>query len=106
MKTKKKTTAKRLTTVALAILSLVLVLLAPLLGIFAKDGGRYSTNTVRASAASLDYIKIESYDVTMKVNENRNINVEEIITVTFLRRGLTMLSVTPKTMMMVMTIKM
>lgn len=47
-------------------------------------------SSVSASAASGDYIEIQSYDIDMTVQENRKIEVKETITVEFLRAGLTM----------------
>lgn len=47
-------------------------------------------SSVSASAASGDYLKIQSYDIDMTVQENRKIEVKESITVEFLRAGLTM----------------
>ena len=47
-------------------------------------------NTLSASAATGDSIRIEKYDVEMTINENREVDVREKITVTFLKNNLTM----------------
>ena len=47
-------------------------------------------SSVSASAASGDYLKVQSYDIDMTVREDRKIEVKETITVEFLRAGLTM----------------
>lgn len=74
-------------------LKLILCLVAcllfslPLGRIFANDGGMYE---VKASAASGDYIEIQKLDVEMNVLASRKVEVEEKVTVKFLRYGLSM----------------
>lgn len=55
-----------------------------------KDGGSVGLNTVNASAASTDLIRVEAYSVNMVINYDRKISVTEHVTVRFLRSGLSM----------------
>lgn len=48
-------------------------------------GGRYAMTSISAQAVSEDYIAIRKYDLEMTVREDRKIEVEEHITVEFLR---------------------
>lgn len=70
----------RFTRVA-ALLSLTLVCLSCVL----FGGGRYAMTSISARAESDDYIAIHKYDLEMTVREDRKIEVEEHITVEFLR---------------------
>lgn len=69
---------------AAALLAVVLVCLSCTL----FGGGRYALNTISAYAyaESGDYIAIHKYDLEMTVREDRKIEVEEHITVEFLRQ--------------------
>ncbi len=55
-----------------------------------NGGGMFRTKLQTASAASGDLIAVQAYEVDMTVRKDRKIEVEERITVTFLRSGLTM----------------
>ncbi|MBR4942680.1 MAG: DUF2207 domain-containing protein [Clostridia bacterium] len=89
MNRKKRWNKRRLITLLLTCL-LALVCLTPFAVFKAKDGGRYETNEVMSEAYSYDYIRVESYGVKMFVKKNRQVDVQERITITFLRSGLTM----------------
>lgn len=54
-----------------------------------NGGGRYATNTVNAAADIGDAIEVSQYVVDMTILQNRKIEVQERITVRFLRSDLT-----------------
>ena len=85
-----KMRAKTVRAMLLTCIAALFVLLFPFSLKFGNDGGMYATNTLTAHAASRDLIRIEQYNVDMRVRKDRRLEVREEITVAFLASGLTM----------------